>query len=89
MKQHYPLKNAQQEKRIFRNRIFFRWGVVVFFLLLLVARYAFLQISGYDEFATASIKTEFGYNHSHLHVVIFMTAMVCYWQITTLCSQPL
>ena len=56
MKQHYPLKNAQQEKRIFRNRIFFSVGVVVFFLLLLVARYAYLQISGYDEFSTASDK---------------------------------
>lgn len=56
MKQHFPLKNVQQEKRIFRNRVFISIGLVSFFLLLLVARYAYLQISSFDEFATASDK---------------------------------
>ena len=56
MKQHFPLKNAQQEKRIFRNRIYFSLGIVVFFLLLLVSRYSYLQISNYDKFATDSEK---------------------------------
>lgn len=54
MKQHFPLKNVQQEKRIYRNRVFISVGIVVFFLLLLVARYAYLQIANYDEFSTAS-----------------------------------
>lgn len=56
MKQHFPLKNVQQEKRIFRNRVFISIGLVSFFLLLLVVRYAYLQISSFDEFATASDK---------------------------------
>lgn len=56
MKQHYPLKNAQQEKRIFRNRIMFAFGIVIFFMLLLVSRYAYLQILSFDEFSTAAEK---------------------------------
>ena len=48
MKQQFPLKNVQQEKRIFRSRIFFAIGIVSFFLLLLVARYAYLQIFHYE-----------------------------------------
>ncbi len=56
MKQHFPLKNVQQEKRIYRSRIFFAIGVVVFFLSLLVIRYGYLQIAHYDEFTTASDK---------------------------------
>ncbi|CAM4092054.1 penicillin-binding protein 2 [Acinetobacter pragensis] len=56
MKQHFPLKNVQQEKRIFRNRIYFSLGIVVFFLLLLVSRYSYLQIFNYDKFATDSDK---------------------------------
>ncbi|OTG90277.1 penicillin-binding protein 2 [Acinetobacter sp. ANC 3813] len=56
MKQHFPLKNVQQEKRIFRNRIYFSLGIVIFFLLLLVARYSYLQIFNYDKFATDSDK---------------------------------
>lgn len=56
MKQHFPLKNVQQEKRIFRNRIYFSLGIVIFFLLLLVARYSYLQIANYDKFATDSDK---------------------------------
>jgi penicillin-binding protein 2 len=56
MKQHLPLKDVQQEKRIFRNRIFISMGIVVFFLLLLVSRYAYLQIISYEEFNTASDK---------------------------------
>ena len=54
MKQHFPLKNVQQEKRIYRNRVFISIGIVAFFLLLLVARYAYLQIVHYNEFSTAS-----------------------------------
>ena len=56
MKQQFPLKNVQQEKRIFRNRIYFSLGIVIFFLLLLVARYSYLQIFNYDKFATDSDK---------------------------------
>lgn len=56
MKQHLPLKNVQQEKRIFRNRVFIAMGIVAFFLLLLVSRYAYLQIISYEEFHTASDK---------------------------------
>ncbi|WP_273778733.1 MULTISPECIES: penicillin-binding protein 2 [unclassified Acinetobacter] len=56
MKQHFPLKNVQQEKRIYRGRIFFAIGLVAFFLSLLLARYAYLQIVHYDEFTTASDK---------------------------------
>ncbi len=54
MKQHFPLKNVQQEKRIFRNRTFISMGIVVFFLLILVTRYAYLQLVQFDEFSTAS-----------------------------------
>ncbi|MGB9191126.1 MULTISPECIES: penicillin-binding protein 2 [unclassified Acinetobacter] len=54
MKQLFPLKNVQQEKRIYRNRVFISIGIVAFFLLLLVARYAYLQIAHYNEFSTAS-----------------------------------
>ena len=54
MKQHFPLKNVQQEKRIYRNRVFIAVGIVAFFLLLLVSRYAYLQIAHYDEFSTDS-----------------------------------
>lgn len=54
MKQHFPLKNVQQEKRIYRNRVLISICIVTFFMLLLVARYAYLQISSYEEFSTAS-----------------------------------
>ena len=54
MKQHFPLKNVQQEKRIYRNRVFITVGMVAFFLLLIIARYAYLQIANYDKFSTAS-----------------------------------
>lgn len=54
MKQHFPLKNVQQEKRIFRNRTFISMGIMVFFLLILVTRYAYLQLVQFDEFSTAS-----------------------------------
>ena len=56
MKQNFPLKNVQQEKRIFRNRILVSVGIVTFFLLLLISRYAYLLIFSFDEFATASDK---------------------------------
>ncbi len=56
MKQNFPLKNVQQEKRIFRNRVLVSVGIVTFFLLLLISRYAYLQIFSFDEFSTASDK---------------------------------
>ncbi|QER40095.1 penicillin-binding protein 2 [Acinetobacter suaedae] len=56
MKQHFPLKNMQQEKRIYKGRIFFAMFVVATFLLLLLCRYAYLQIIHYDDFTTASDK---------------------------------
>ncbi|MCL6174978.1 penicillin-binding protein 2 [Acinetobacter baumannii] len=56
MKQHFPLKDIQQEKRIYRGRIFFAVGLVIICLLVLVSRYAYLQIFHYDEFSTASDK---------------------------------
>lgn len=56
MKQHFPLKDIQQEKRIYRGRIFFAVGLVIICLLVLISRYAYLQIFHYDEFSTASDK---------------------------------
>lgn len=56
MKQHFPLKNIQQEKRIYRNRVYFCLVLVIVCLLLLVARYAYLQIFNYSEFTTAADK---------------------------------
>ena len=56
MKQQFPLKNVQQEKRIFRSRVFFAIGIVSFFMCLLVARYAYLQIFHHQEFSEASDK---------------------------------
>ena len=54
MKQHFPLKNVQQEKRIYRNRVMISMGIVSVFMLLLIARYAYLQINSYQQFSTAS-----------------------------------
>ena len=54
MKQQLPLKNVQQEKRIYRSRSFFAIGIVSIFLFVLIARYGYLQIMQYDEFRTAS-----------------------------------
>lgn len=56
MKQQFPLKNVQQEKRIFRSRVFFAIGIVSFFMCLLIARYAYLQIFHHQEFSQASDK---------------------------------
>ena len=56
MKQQFPLKNVQQEKRIFRSRVVFAICVVIFFLLVLLSRYAYLQIVHYDQFKDASDK---------------------------------
>ena len=56
MKHHFPLKDIQQEKRIYRGRIFFAVGLVIVCLLVLISRYAYLQIFHYDEFSTASDK---------------------------------
>lgn len=56
MKQQFPLKNVQEEKRIFRSRIFFAIALVLFSLLILISRYAYLQIVHYEELSTASDK---------------------------------
>ncbi|EPF79957.1 penicillin-binding protein 2 [Acinetobacter rudis] len=56
MKHQFPLKNVQQEKRIFRSRVFFAIALVLFSLLILIARYAYLQIVHYEELSTASDK---------------------------------
>lgn len=56
MKHQFPLKNVQQEKRIFRSRVFFAIGFVIFFLFLLLARYAYLQIVHYEQFKDAADK---------------------------------
>lgn len=49
-----PIKNIQQEKKIFRDRIYFAIGVVTLFILLLVIRYGYLQIYQHEHFATMS-----------------------------------
>ncbi len=54
MKRHIPLKNAQLEQRIFRNRLVLSMVIVGLFLVLLVARYAYLQLFHHQEFRTAS-----------------------------------
>ena len=54
MKQHFPLKNVQEEKRLFRSRIFIAIGLVVLCFLALISRYVYLQIFHYKEFQTAS-----------------------------------
>ncbi|KAA8734570.1 penicillin-binding protein 2 [Acinetobacter qingfengensis] len=54
MKQPTPIKNQQQEKHIFRNRIFFAIGLVFVCLLGLVIRYSYLQIYQHDHFNTLS-----------------------------------
>jgi penicillin-binding protein 2 len=46
----------QQEKRIYKGRIFFAIFIVVICLLILICRYAYLQIVHYDDFTTASDK---------------------------------
>ena len=56
MKQHYPLKNNQEEKRIYRGRVNIAIGVVGFCLLLLISRYVYLQVINFKEFATQSDK---------------------------------
>ena len=56
MKHQFPLKNVQQEKRIFRSRVFFAIGFVSFFLLILLSRYAYLQIVHYEQFKEAADK---------------------------------
>ena len=56
MKQQFPLKNVQQEKRIFRSRVFIAIAFVFMCMLLLLARYAYLQIVHHEEFSNASDK---------------------------------
>lgn len=54
MKQQFPLKNVQQEKKIFRSRVYFSIGLVFIFLMLLIVRYGYLQIIHFEEFSQAS-----------------------------------
>ncbi|MFT4021094.1 MAG: penicillin-binding protein 2 [Acinetobacter sp.] len=54
MKQHFPLKNVQQEKRLFRSRIFIAIAIVIVCFGILIARYVYLQIFHYEEYSTAS-----------------------------------
>ncbi|MBF7694793.1 penicillin-binding protein 2 [Acinetobacter rathckeae] len=54
MKQHFPLKNVQQEKKIYRNRVFIAVGIVVFCFSILISRYIYLQIIHHKDFVTAS-----------------------------------
>ncbi|MCF9045241.1 penicillin-binding protein 2 [Acinetobacter nectaris] len=54
MKQHFPLKNVQQERRIYRNRIFIAVGLVLLCFSVLIARYFYLQVVHYKDFSAAS-----------------------------------
>lgn len=54
MKQHFPLKNVQQEKQIYRSRVFIAIGIVVVCFGLLLARYIYLQVVNHQQFVTAS-----------------------------------
>lgn len=56
MKQHYPLKNNQEEKRIYRSRVLMALIVVGVFLSLLFSRYVYLQVISYTKFSTQSDK---------------------------------
>ncbi|AOA57801.1 penicillin-binding protein 2 [Acinetobacter larvae] len=56
MKQQFPLKNVQQEKRIFRGRVYFAIFFVCICLIILLSRYAYLQIVHFEEFSNASDK---------------------------------
>lgn len=47
-----PLKNIQTEKRIFRGRIYLIMGLVGVLLIVLISRYAYLQISQQSHFQT-------------------------------------
>lgn len=49
-----PIKDIQQEKKIFRRRIYFAMGVVAFFFLVLMARYGYLQLQQHEHFQTES-----------------------------------
>jgi penicillin-binding protein 2 len=49
-----PVKNQQQETRIFRSRIFFAIGLVSCCVLILLARYSYLQIFQHDHYNTLS-----------------------------------
>lgn len=55
MKQHFPLKICNKRSAFIWSN-FFAISVVVVFLLLLICRYAYLQIIHYDDFTTASDK---------------------------------
>lgn len=49
-----PIKNIQQEKKIFRGRIYFAIGLVSVFILILVLRYGYLQLYQHEHFQTVS-----------------------------------
>jgi penicillin-binding protein 2 len=49
-----PIKNIQQEKQIFRGRIYFAMGFVSIFIFLLLVRYSYLQIYQHQHFQTVS-----------------------------------
>ncbi|OUY06051.1 penicillin-binding protein 2 [Acinetobacter populi] len=53
-KQPTPIKNIQQEKKIFRGRIYFAIGLVSVFILILVVRYSYLQLYQHEHFQTVS-----------------------------------
>lgn len=50
------LKDNQLEQKIYRNRIYVAIGIVLFFMMLLMAWYAHLQVAQYEKFSTASDK---------------------------------
>lgn len=49
-----PIKDIQQEKKIFRSRVFFAMAIVIIFFSLLIARYAYLQFHQHEHFNTVS-----------------------------------
>ena len=89
MKQHFPLKNAQQEKRIYRSRVLISMGIVIFFMLLLVSRYAYLQLFNFESFTTASDENRIRLQPSPQRAVIFMTETAFCWPITIRYLLPL
>lgn len=54
MKQHLPLKNVQQERKIYRNRVFIAVGIVVVCFAILLSRYIYLQVINHQQFVAAS-----------------------------------
>ena len=48
-------------------------GIVIFFMLLLVSRYAYLQLFNFESFSTASDENRIRLQPLPQHAVIFMT----------------